>query len=171
MGRCERRCMPEPRPAGAIADRAKDIEGDRSSGYPPAARILGPDPKGQVVEQQRALSGPCGRPVRLEDHRREQLDPIANELAMGGLTHFTGLRVKTEAPGAIASHPRGPHVAAAGTDRRQRFGDPAGDELVMARSLRTLASLDPPLAVVAGAMPRLLPRKQLGEDVRLGAPG
>jgi hypothetical protein len=63
--------MPEPRLAGAVADRAEDVEGDPPSGYPPAARILGPDPEGQVIEQQRPLNRPCGEPMRLEDHRRE----------------------------------------------------------------------------------------------------
>jgi hypothetical protein len=50
--------MPKPRPAGAIADRAEDIEGDGAAGDPPAGRILGPDPNGQVVEQKRALGRP-----------------------------------------------------------------------------------------------------------------
>src|ERR671933_538259 len=47
---------------------------------------------------------------------------------------------------------------------------PAGDELVVARCLRTLAPLDLSLAVLAGSVPGLLARGKLGEDVGLSLP-
>jgi hypothetical protein len=49
MGGGERRGVPEPGLAGAVADRAEDVEGDRSSGDPATACILGSDPERDVV--------------------------------------------------------------------------------------------------------------------------
>jgi hypothetical protein len=86
---------------------------------------------------------------------------------MGGFTDLTGQRIEAETPGAIASHPSGLHVSAAGADRRQCSGDPAGDELIAARRLGALAALDPALAVIAGTVPGLLSRQKLGEQCGL----
>src|SRR5215210_2983171 len=72
--------------------------------------------------------------------------------------------------GAIAGNSRCAHVGGAGASRLQRLGDPAGHELVVARRLRALAPLDVALALLAGVVPGLLPRQELGEDVGLAAP-
>ena len=76
---------------------------------------------------------------------------------MIGLAQLAGPNVDAKAPGPITSDARGAHVAAAGAHRLQRLGDSPGHELVVARRLRALAPLKPSLAVLAGALPRLLP--------------
>ena len=58
--------------ARPVADRAKDICGYRPAGYSSSARILGPDPGGQVIEQQRNLRGPRVRPMGCRDHWRDR---------------------------------------------------------------------------------------------------
>jgi hypothetical protein len=73
--------VPELRLAGAVADRAEDIEGDPASRDRPAGGVQGPDPEGQMLEQQRARGRPGGRALGLKDDRREQLDPVGDELA------------------------------------------------------------------------------------------
>ncbi len=128
--------------------------------------FFGPDPEWQVIEQQGTFSGPGGGPVRLVEHRGKQLNPVGDELAVGRLTHFPGLRIKAEAPGPIAGHPRGLHVGVACADGHECFGDPAGDELVVARGFRTLTALEVALTLIAVSVPCLLTRQKLGEDVR-----
>jgi hypothetical protein len=112
---------------------------------------------------------PAKRPVRCKDDGREPLDPVGDELAVGGHADLAGRRVAAEAPGPLTGDSRGLHVRVAGTNRLQRFSDPAGDELVVARDLRALVSSYLALALLAGAAPRLLPGQQLGEHVRLAA--
>ena len=108
--------------------------------------------------------------MKREDDRCEQLHPVGDELAVGGLAHLAGLRVEAEAPGPSAGHPRGLHGGSAGPDGGECLGDSAGDELVVARCLRTLAPLDLALAVLAGSVPGLLAREKLGEDVGRSLP-
>ena len=103
-----------------------------------------------------------------EDDRREQLDPVGDELAVVGLADLAGLGVVAEAMGSVAGDPGCPHVGGAGADRLQGFGNCARNELVVAGSLRPLAPGDLSLAVLAGAMPGLLARQELGEHVRFG---
>jgi hypothetical protein len=123
-----------------------------------------------VVEQQRALSRPRTRAVGLKDHGREQLDPVGDELAVVGLANLAGLKVEAKTPGAVAGNPGGVHVGGAGADGSKRLRDPPGDELVVARRLRTLTPLDLALAVIARAMPGLLTRQQFSEHVWLAGP-
>jgi hypothetical protein len=159
------RGTPEPRLSGAVADRAEDVEGDPAGRDSPPAGVEGPDPEGQVVEEQRALRRPGALAVGLEDNRREQLDPVADELAVAGLAQLAGFGVDPKAPGTIPGHAGGAHVGGAGAHRVKRLGDPASDELEVARRLRALPPFDRPLAVLAAVAPRLLPRQQLGEHV------
>src|SRR5919206_4476039 len=170
MGAREGLRVPQPRLARAESDRAEDVEGNPSTGDPDSARVLGSDPEGQVVERQRALGRPGGRSMKREDDRCEQLHPVGDELAVGGLAHLAGLRVEAEAPGPSAGHPRGLPGGSAGPDGGECLGDSAGDELVVARGLRTLAPLDLALAVLAGSVPGLLAREKLGEDVGRSLP-
>jgi hypothetical protein len=79
MGTCERLSEPESRLAGVEADAAEDIEGDLPGGDPPPAGVQGSNPKGQMVEQQRALCRPGSRTVGLKDDRREDL-PLSAKL-------------------------------------------------------------------------------------------
>jgi hypothetical protein len=58
MGGREGFSTPEAGRSGAIADRAEDVEGDRPAGNAATARILGPDPEGDVVEEQRGVRRP-----------------------------------------------------------------------------------------------------------------
>jgi len=51
LSRREGLSAPQSRLAGAVADRAEDVEGDPAGGDPPPGRIEGPDPKGQMVEE------------------------------------------------------------------------------------------------------------------------
>jgi hypothetical protein len=51
----------------------------------------------------------------------------------------------------------------------QRLSDPTCHELVKARRLGALAASDTPLTMLAGVMPGLLPRQDLGEHVRRAA--
>src|SRR5919199_3808241 len=67
MGAREGLRVPQPRLARAVSDRAEDVEGNPSTGDPGSARVLGSDPEGQVVEQQRALGRPGGRSMQRED--------------------------------------------------------------------------------------------------------
>ena len=85
---------------------------------------------------------------------------------MIGLTNLASLRVDAKAASAITGHTRRAHVTRATADGVERLRDPPRDELVVARRLRTLASLDLPLAQIAGITPSLLPRQQLSEHVR-----
>jgi hypothetical protein len=85
MGGGEGLGTPEPGLAGAVADRTEDVEGDRPSGDAATACILGPDPEWDLVQEQRAVSWPRGRSVRCKDDGCEELDPVGDELAVGGL--------------------------------------------------------------------------------------
>jgi hypothetical protein len=140
---------PEPRLAGAVPDRAEDVEGDPSGGNPPAVGVQGPDPEGQMVEQQRSLGWPGGWGMGPEDDRREQLDPVGDELAVVGLAHLAGHGIEAKAAGAVARDAGRLHVSRAGADGAKRLGDPTGHELVVASCLRTLTALDPTFAVIA----------------------
>jgi hypothetical protein len=82
MGGRERLRVPDARLASSVADGAEDVESDRPSRDPAPLRVLGPDPKRDVVQEQRRLSRPGGRSVTLEDDRCEQLDPVGDELAV-----------------------------------------------------------------------------------------
>jgi hypothetical protein len=73
---------PEPRLAGHVSDRAEDVEGDPAGRNPPPGGIQSADAEGQVIEQQRALGRPGAGAVGLEDDRREQLHPVADQLAV-----------------------------------------------------------------------------------------
>ncbi len=161
--------MPEPRPAGGKADAAEDVERHPAGRDPLSARVQGSHTEGQMVEQQGALHRPGERTVGLEDDRREDLDPIGEQLTVIGLAQLARLSVDAEAPGSIAGHARGAHVAGAAAHRLQRLGDPPRYELVVTRRLGAVAPLEGSLAVLAGAVPRLLPRQEFGEHVRLSA--
>lgn len=162
----ERLRAPEPGLAGSVADRAEDVEGDPAGGDPLPVPVQGPDPERQVIEQQRALRRPEGWAVRLESDRREELDPVGDELA-----HLAALGVDAKAPGAIAGDAGGLDVGGAGTDCSKGLRDSAGDELVVTGRLRSIAALDLAFAVIAGAVLGLLTGHHLGEDVRLCPPG
>jgi hypothetical protein len=82
MGRRERLGVPKQRLCGAVSNRAKNVEGDPAGAYRLAVGIQGPDPEGQVVEQERAFGRPGSRTVRPKDDRREELDPVGDELAV-----------------------------------------------------------------------------------------
>jgi hypothetical protein len=130
-----------------------------------------PDPRpgcgsaaGQAATSPRR---PGGGSLKIEHHRREQLNPVSDKLAVGRLAHLAGPAVKAEAPGPGARHPRGLHAGSTSADRGERLGDSTRHELVVARRLRTLAPLDTPLAVLTGVMPPLLAGQKLGQDVRL----
>lgn len=103
----------------------------------------------------------------LEDDRGKQLDPIGDQLPVVGLAQLTGVGVEAKAAGAIAGDAGGAHVGGAGADGREPLGNPSGDELVMARRLWALSPLHVSLALIAGVVPGLLPRQQLGEHVGL----
>jgi hypothetical protein len=80
--------------------------------------------------------------MELKEEGGERLDPVGDELAVGRLAYLAGLRVEAEALGPSAGHAGGVHVGSARADGGERLGDTAGDELVVARCLRTLAPLD-----------------------------
>ena len=82
MGGRKRLGAPELGLARHVPDRAKDVEGDPPRRDPPPTGVQRPDPKRQVIKQQRALSRPKAGANRLEDHRREHLDPVGHQLAM-----------------------------------------------------------------------------------------
>ena len=84
-----------------------------------------------------------------EDDRREQLDPVGDELAVVGLAHLAGLGIEAKAAGAVARDAGGMHVSRASADGAKRLRDPTGHELVMASCLRALTALDPTFAVIA----------------------
>jgi hypothetical protein len=71
----------KPRPAGHIADRAEDVEGDPAGRDPPTGGVQRPDAERQVIEQERALSRPGARAMGLEDDRRKELNPVCDQLA------------------------------------------------------------------------------------------
>src|SRR3989442_8849676 len=102
----------EPGLAGARADRAEDVEGDPAGGDPLRACVQGPDPEGQMIEQERPLGWPGGWSMALEDDRREQLDPVGDELTMVGLAHLAGVGVEAKAPGTVAGDAGCAHVGA-----------------------------------------------------------
>ena len=87
---------PEPRPAGPVADSAQDIEGDPAAGDPSAALVQGPDPEGQMIEQERARGRPGARAVRLIDDRCERLDLVGDELPVARFTQLAGLCMKED---------------------------------------------------------------------------
>ena len=169
MGGRKRFGAPKPRLSSYVSDRAEDIEGDPAGRNPPPGGVQGPDPEGQMVEQERPLARPGGRATGLEDNRREHLDPVGDELAVVSLAQLAGLGVEPKPVRAVAGNARGAHVGGASSNRVERLGDPAGDELVLARRLRALAALDPALTVLARVVPGLLPRQKLGEHVRLAS--
>jgi hypothetical protein len=82
MGGRKRLGAPELGLGGNVADRAEDVEGDPPSRDPPPTGVQRPDAKRQVIEQQRALRRPRGGANGLEDDRREQLDPVGDQLAV-----------------------------------------------------------------------------------------
>ena len=104
-----------------------------------------------------------------KDHRREQFHPVSHQLPVHRLAQLTGLKLEAKPAGTIARDTRGAHIAGASPHRLKRLGDPARDELKMARRLGTLPPIHAPLAVLARVMPRLLPRQKLGEHMRLAA--
>jgi hypothetical protein len=137
----------------------KTSKATRPAGIRLPAGVQQADAEGQVIEQERALDRPGAGAMGIEDHRREQLHPVGDELAVIGLAKLAGLGIEAEAMGAVAGDPRGAPVAGARADGVHRLGDPAGDELVVARGLRPLAPLDAALAVLAGLVPGLLARQ------------
>ncbi len=124
-------------------------------------------PSTPLNQQEPTFQPALTRPIRRRDHRREELDPVGHELAMGGLAHLADLGIEAEAIGPITRDAGGLHVGVAGADRCQRLSDPASNELVVARGLRTLAALELSFALLAVAVPGLLPGQELGEDVWL----
>ena len=102
----------------------------------------------------------------LEDDRREDLDPVGDQLAVTRHARLARLRVGTQPPRPLARHKRRLAVGRPGADRDQRLGDPPGHELVAASCVRSLVEVDRALAGLAGVVPRLLARKPLGEPMR-----
>jgi hypothetical protein len=64
---------PEPWLAGAVADRAEDVESDPPGRDSPPAGIQGPHPEGQMVEQKGALTRPGGRAMLLKNDVNAEL--------------------------------------------------------------------------------------------------
>ena len=109
--------------------------------------------------------------MRFEDDGGEHLDPVGHQLAVAGGARLAGLGVGAQPIGSLARHQARLAVGRSGSDRLQRLGDPAGDELVVAGRVRSLVWVHRPLAALAGVMPSLRPGQQLGEAVRALAVG
>ncbi len=111
----ERLQAPGLEPSRLKAGRAEDPEGDPEA---PASRVA--HWERDVVEQQRALLGPGRLPVRLEDDRRKDLDPVADELAVPGQARLAGLRYPPAAavPARVRSMPPTPTAPPAPTATR-----------------------------------------------------
>ena len=107
--------------------RAEDLERDPE---PAGGRVA--HREGQVVKQQRARRRPCGRPVRLEDHWCEDLDPVHYQLAVAGQALLARVGVTSQPVGPLARNQRRMAVGRPGSHRRQRLGDAPRHELVVA---------------------------------------
>ena len=129
------------------------------------------------VEDERPLALDDGRVARLdlrpkplEDHRGEDLDPVADELRVPAQDELTVL-AEPLAAGSLANHLGGAPIAHPLTHARQRRGHLSGRELVQARRRRPLVPGIDALALIALAVRRALPRQRLGETVRPSAVG
>ncbi len=160
---------PEPRPAGPVADRAEDIEGDPAGRDPSAAGVQGLTQKARWSRRSEPRPAkPSGgearrRPVRTARPSRRR--------AARDRTHAPRRSLhRSESPGR--DHARRGRPACRSRRHRQPpcLGDSSGDGLVMARRFRALAALDLTLAVIAGTAPALLAGQELGEHVWPAAP-
>lgn len=79
---------------------------------------------------------------------------------------LAGPRVDPQPPRPLARDPGRLSIRRARPDRHQRLGNPARDELILARCVRALVELDVPLAKVARILPGLLTRQHLREAMR-----
>ena len=130
-----------------------------------------PYPKREVVEHKRARGWPRERAVGLEDDRREDLDAVHHQRPVPREAQLARLRIDPQSLGALAGHKRRLAIAGTDADHLQRLGDPARDELVLARRVRPFVEADVALAELAVVGPRFLARQGLGEAVRRIAAG
>jgi hypothetical protein len=152
---------PELGASALEARRAEDPECDpQASGGRVTHR------EGQIVEQKRAGRRPGGGPVRLEDDRGKELDPVSDELAVARRARLARLRVGAQPPRPLARQKRRLALAHSGSDRDQRLGDRPRHELVVPRGVGPLVQTHRPLAGLAGVVPGLLARQQLREAMR-----
>jgi len=91
--------------------------------------------------------------MRLEHDRGEHLDPVHHQQPMAREARLPGPGVDPQPPCPLAGHRRRIAVGRARADRHQRLGDPARDELVLARRMRPLVEVDVALAQLAGVLP------------------
>jgi hypothetical protein len=104
--------------------------------------------------------------VRLEDDRGKELDPVSDELAVARRARLARLRVGAQPPRPLARQKRRLALAHSGSDRDQRLGDRPRHELVVPRRVGPRVQTHRPLAGLAGVVPGLLARQQLGEAMR-----
>jgi hypothetical protein len=128
-------------------------------------------PEREVVQQQRPARRPRARPVGLEHHRREHLDPVHHQRPMPGEPQSAGPRVDPQPLRSLSCHERRIAIRRATPDHLQRLSDPPRDELILARRVRTLMEVDRALARLTGVVPGLLTRQHLGEAMRTIAVG
>ena len=116
MGTRERLREPEPRLAGVEADAAEDVEGDPAGGDPPARRRPGREP--ERAGGRAAASPPPARQSDAEPRRRRARRPRPSRPAADRGQSRAARRSAPstrKAPGPIAGHARGAHVAVAGS--------------------------------------------------------
>jgi len=109
--------------------------------------------------------------VGLKDDRREDLDPVCDELAVARRAQLARLGVGAQPPRSLAGDQGRLAVARPGSHRHERLGDPPRDELVVASGVRSLVHTHGSLAALAGVVPSLLARQELGEAMRSVAVG
>ena len=95
----------------------------------------------------------------LEDDRRENFDPVSDQLAVTRQARLARLRVGAQPLRPLARHQRRLAIGVAGSHRLKRLRDPPGHELVVAGGMRALVQIDRPLTRLAGVVPRLLARQ------------
>jgi len=102
----ERLKTPQARPVALIAHRGEDVKDDPAAGDGLAVRAERLDAEREVVEDKRALGGPVVRTVPLENDRREELDPVRDELAVRREPRVARVGVGAQPPRALASDAR-----------------------------------------------------------------
>jgi hypothetical protein len=113
---------------------AEDPERD-----PEAAGSRVPHRERQVVQQQRSGGWPGRRSVRLEDHRRKDLNPVGHQLAVRSHARLPGCggsarkrRARSRATNSRLA------VVRPSAYRLKRLRDPTRDELIVASRMRSL---------------------------------
>ncbi len=135
---------------------------------PPGLRVT--HPERHVVQQQRAALRPRPGPVGLEHDRGEHLDPVHHQRPVACQARLP-IGAGAQPLGALARRKRSVAIGRAAAHHHKRLGDPARDELVAARCMRTLMQPDLTLAQLAVVMPGLLARQRRGEGVAAVAVG